>query len=812
MIKKERHLYEFGPFRIDPDHRLLLRESQPVPVQPKAFDILLVLVLSNEKVVLKEELMKTVWPDTFVEESNLAQHIFVLRKTLGDAVGENRYIVTVPGRGYRFAGEVRAVVAEVPERPELEIKGELDVREGRLATEAKEEKEILVASRSLTRVVIETEQNKGFHFWAGAGAMLVVVLLVLGLYWRSHRKPKLTGKDTIVLGDFANSTGDPVFDGTLKTALSVALDQSPFLNALSERRVAMTLQRMTLASATKLTPEVAREVCQRTSSKAYIAGSIASLGSQYVLALEAVNCENGDTLVQEQMTAPAKEKVLSVLGEAAAKLRAELGESLTTVRKFDVPLAEATTPSLEALQAYSLAYKALFNRDPAAALPYSQHAIELDPDFAMAYLQMGITYFSLGELARASECYAKAFQLRQRASEWEKLIIEANYYGYTTGELDKGVQTFQEEIDTYSRGIHAYDGLTSLYEQKGEYEKAVEAAQTLVRVDPDDTFVYNHLALDELHLQHFSQTRQIVAQAQARKLDGFTLHSVLYTIAFLGADSTGMAEQQSWFAGQAAYENYGLALASDTEAYAGHVSKARELTLQAVDSAIRADNKEGGAVYRANEAVQQAAYGNAAAAQGTAAKALELAPESPGVDAETALAFAMIGATARAESLVQSLDKRFPLDTQMQSLWLPTIRAQVALSRRKPDVALSALPVPSPIEFANIPFVINTSCLYQTYVRGEAYLAAGKGVAAATEFQKIIDHGGIVWNCWTGALARLGVARANALQSKTSQGADADTARGRAQTAYKDFLTLWKDADSDIPILKEAKSEYAKLQ
>ena len=295
-------------------------------------------------------------------------------------------------------------------------------------------------------------------------------------------------------------------------------------------------------------------------------------------------------------------------------------------------------------------------------------------------------------------------------------------------------------------------------------------------------------------------------------MDDYILHSALYALAFLGADSVAMAEQQQWFAGKPEYKNFGLALASDTEAYGGHLGKARELTKRAVDSAMRADSKETGAIWQANAALEQAAYGNAAEARQSAAEALKLAPASQGVEVEAALAFAMAGDTARAESLAQDLGKRFPLDTQMQSLWLPAIQAQLALDKKNPASALNALQAASPIELGQIVFVNNISCLYPVYVRGEAYLAAGQGSAAAAEFQKILDHSGIVWNCWTGALAHLGVARANALQAKTSQGADADAARVRALAAYKDFLALWKDADPDIPILIAAKSEYAKLK
>jgi tetratricopeptide (TPR) repeat protein len=573
---------------------------------------------------------------------------------------------------------------------------------------------------------------------------------------------------------------------------------------------------MTRPASTKLTPEVAREVCQRAGSKAYLAGTIGSLGSEYVLGLKAVNCQSGDTLAQEQVTAASKEKVLDALGEAASKLRTELGESLATVQKFDVPLEQATTSSLEALKAYTLGERARNEKGSAGALLYFQRAIELDPNFAMGYRAVGIDYSNLNEVVRANEYTTKAFQLREHASEREKLQITGGYYMFVTGELDKAAQTYQEEIESYPREVRGYNSLGLQYAAQGQYEKATEFLKQGVRLAPDRVAFYGNLANYALALQRFDEGRDFIHEAQARKLDHYVLHNVLYALAFLGSDSVAMAGQQQWFASQPDYENEGLALASDTEAYGGHLGKARELTKRAVDSAIRADNKEGGAIWQAHAALQRAAYGNTTEARQIAAEALKLAPASQGVEIEAALAFAMLGDTARAESLAQDLGKRFPLDTQMQSLWLPAIRGQLELGRKNPAAALNALQAGTPIELGQIAFVTNLSCLYPVYVRGEAYLAAGQGNEAAAEFHKILDHSGIVWNCWTGALARLGVARANALQSRTfqgqGQGADADAARVRALAAYKDFLTLWKDADSDIPVFKQAQAEYARLQ
>jgi serine/threonine protein kinase/tetratricopeptide (TPR) repeat protein len=654
--------------------------------------------------------------------------------------------------------------------------------------------------------------------FAYIGAAVVFVALVAGgIYYRSHRTKSLTDKDTIVLADFSNSTGDAVFDDTLKTALTVSLRQSPFLNVLPNSEVAKTLQLMTRGPNSKLTPEIARELCQRAGSKAYVAGSIGSLGSEYVLGLKAINCQSGDTLAQEQVTAESKEKVLNALGDAASRLRGQLGESLATVQKFDVPLVQATTSSLEALKAYSLAEKASREQTSGAAMPYDQRAIELDSNFALGYWAMGWDYFRLSESARAGEYFSKAFQLRDHASEREKLVITADYYLNVTGELEKAGETYQQEIASYPREAEAYGGLGNVFAAQGQYEKAAEMTRQAVSLAPDFVGWSENLVNFEVALQRFDEAQQIVREAQARKLDDFVMRDALYALAFLRGDAGAMAEQQQWLAARPEYENLLYALEADSEAYAGHLAKARELTNRAVESALKMDNKEGGAIWRALAAQREAAFGNSAEARRQAAEGLKLAPTSEGAASEAALAFAVAGDAARAESLAQDLEKRSPLNTQMQTLWLPAIRGQVALARKLPAKALQVLgsgsdAKASEAELGQIQFVLNLSCLYPVYTRAEAYLAAGQARAAAGEFHKVLDHSGIVWNCWTGAMARLGVARANALEAGTSQGADADAARVRALGAYREFIALWKDADADIPVLKEAQAEYQKLQ
>jgi eukaryotic-like serine/threonine-protein kinase len=808
-------IYQFGKLRIDVLARTLRREAELVTLNRRAFDVLLYFVQNPGRVLTREELLKNAWPDAFVDESSLAQSISVLRRALEEKPGDNSYIVTLPGRGYQFVSQVQIIAADnlavIPDA----------------ATAARGSSGVIFQQQTIRTGVITTEAQLSSRagalpaasavripqLWQIAIPLLLIASVVGGgLYYRSRQGKRLTEKDTIVLADFVNRTGDAIFDDTLKTALNISLRQSPFLNVLPDSQVAKTLQLMTRPAGTKLAPEVARELCQRSGSKAYLAGAIGSLGSQYVLGLKAVNCQSGDTLAEEQVTATAKEKVLDVLGEAASKLRSELGESLATVQKFDVPLAEATTSSLEALKAFSLGGKAYYEKGVAQALLYHQRAIALDPNFAMAYRAVGLDYAHLGETGRTSEYVAKAFQLREHASEREKLAITANYYHNVTRELDKAAQVYRDQIESYPQELAAYNGLGLEYAAQGQYEKAAAIAKQGRALAPDIPTWNENLSTATLALQRFDEMQQISDDARARKSPDVILHAATYALAFVRSDSAGMAEEQQWFASQRGLENFGLTLLSDTEAYGGHLAKARELTRQSLDLAVQSDNKESAAIELAIAAQREVAYGNSAEARQSAPAALKLSPASQGAESEAALAFAMAGDTKRAESLAQDLEKRFPLDTQMQSLWLPVIRAQVALDQNNPASALNALQASSLIELGNIPFVSNISCLYPTYVRGQAYLAAGKSTAAAAEFQKILDHSGIVWNCWTGALAHLGVARANARQSRTSQGADANAARVRALAAYQDFLVLWKDADPGIPVLKEAKAEYAKLQ
>jgi eukaryotic-like serine/threonine-protein kinase len=636
--------------------------------------------------------------------------------------------------------------------------------------------------------------------WVGAAVVLLVVVGIAGYFYTHRPAPKLTEKDTIVVGDFANSTGDPVFDDALKQALSVSLRQSPFLNVLSDEKVGATLRLMTRPINTPLTPDVARELCQRADSKAYIAGSIASLGSQFVVGLKAVNCLNGDTLAEEQATAAGKEKVLDALGEAAGKLRGQLGESLASVKKFDAPLAQETTPSLEALKTFGIARKIEREKGSAAALPFFQHAIDLDPNFVSAIEGVGIMYGNVGQPTRGSEYLTKAFGLRDRASEREKLHITSMYYMATTGELDKGVETFREWEENYPRDDTAFTNLSALYAFEGKMEQAAEQAREGLRLNPDNVIAAENLFVGLVVLGRFDEARQVYQQSMARKLDDDTLHLALYGLEFVERNPKGMAEQAAWFEGRPELLHEILALEADTEAYAGHVAKARELTRHAIEAAVRADNKESAAVWELQSAWREAAFGNLEEAKREATAGLALAPESRDAMQLAAMVLARTGESGKARATTQELARRYPLHTTVQSYWLPTIQAQLALNAKDSAGAIAQLRNAANVEYGFTVSNGNNSCLYSVYLRGEAYLAA-RQEGAAGEFQKIIDHPGLVWNCATGALAHLELARAYAQ-------ADDKT---KARAAYQDFLTLWKDADPDSPVLKEAKAEFAKL-
>jgi eukaryotic-like serine/threonine-protein kinase len=629
--------------------------------------------------------------------------------------------------------------------------------------------------------------------------LLVALLIAAGLYYRSHQQSKrLTDKDTIVLSDFENKTGDPVFDDTLKQGLSVQLEQSPFLGLLSADKVNETLKLMGRPAGDRLTPEVTREVCQRTGSKAVLTGSIAALGSQYVIGLKAVNCNTGDVLAEAQEQAAGKEAVLKSLDAAAVSLRSKLGESLSSVQKYATPVEEATTPSLEALKAYSLGVKAYYSSEQSAALPFYKRAVELDPDFAMAYARMAVTYGNLSEDTRSDENCRKAHELREKVSERERFFIDGLYL-LMTGELEKAARTYELWEETYPRDDHPHRLLSFVYGQLGNLERQTAENHEALRLEPNNVNNYVNVGGSYECLNELDEAEAVFKQAEERKLESGGVFLFRYYLAFLKHDRAQMAQLFSAAMGKPGTEDLLLAAQAETEGWHGKLKNARELTGRAMDSAQHNDDNERAALYEVVAALREVESGKREQARADADAALKLAPNRS-VRAAAALALASTGQTLRAEKLAAALDRAFPLDTVVQRYWLPTIRASVSLQRKDPKKAIELLKVTSTIELsAPTNFLIS---LCPVYLRGEAYLMLHDGTRAAAEFQKFIDHRGLVANFPWGALARLGLARAYALQG--------DTAKSRA--AYQDFLTLWKDADPDVPILKEAKAEYAKLQ
>jgi eukaryotic-like serine/threonine-protein kinase len=633
-----------------------------------------------------------------------------------------------------------------------------------------------------------------------AAVVLVAVAIAGTFYFRSHStKPAtaLTEKDTIVLADFDNTTGDPVFDGALKQALAVQLGQSPFLNILSDRKVSETLRLMGRQPSDRITRDVAGELCMRTGSKAILLGSISNLGGQYVVGIDAVSCGSGDTLAKEQEEAATKQDVLNALGKAATSLRGKLGESLASVQKFDVPV-EATTPSLEALKAYSMGITTGRTKGDAAAIPFMKRALELDPNFAAAYASLGVHYSNLGQASLAAENVKKAYALRERVSEHEKYRIESLYYDVVLGDEEQAIQVYELWAKSYPQDLVPPGNLGEIYNELGQYEKAVTETQEALRLEPNFVISYSNLANNYLGLNRLDDAKKAIQQAQERKLEGYYLHRMTYYLAFLEGDAAEMEREVAWAAGKPGVEDAMLSHQSDTEAYYGHLVKARDFSRRAVDAAVRNDSKETAGLWQLNAALREAEFGNIAVAKEDVAAALALAPGRD-VKVVAALALARIGETARAKTIVEELEKNYPSDTMLKVYCLPTIQAAMELNTNNSSQAVVSLEPAAPYELGTTP---SFGSLYPVYIRGEAQLTAHNGTAAATEFQKILDHRGIVLNSPLGALAHLGLARACALQGDAA----------KAKAAYNDFFTLWKDADPDIPILKEAKAEYAKLQ
>jgi eukaryotic-like serine/threonine-protein kinase len=771
-------LLRFREFELDQGAFELRRAGQGVHLERIPFELLCLLVERAGQLVTREEIIEKVWgKDVYLDtEHAINTAIRKIRQALRDNPDAPRCVLTIPGKGYRFVAFVEKpepVIAAVQPRAVEPEKGAAG------------------------------EARRGKRYWRILiPALAFLTVLATMAFFHFHRAHALTEKDTIVVPDFANSTGETVFDDTLRQALSVQLSQSPFLNILSDKRMTETLQMMGRPADEHVNQKTALEICQRTQSAAVLVGSIATLGSQYVIGINAMDCHNGDFLAKAQVTAASKEQVLKAVDQAATKLRGKLGESLSSIQKFGTPIEEATTPSLEALQAFSLGRITLdVKGDPAGAVPLFQRAISLDPNFAISYAALASSYSDLGESDLAARNSRKAYELRERVTDREKFYIETEYYDDVTGELEKAIQVCKLWEQTYPRDFAPHFEVGNIYDLLGRYDEGFAEARESLRLDPMGGLSNAYLVYSYMVLNQLEQARMTAELIESKKLDSPSLHFTLYPLAFARNDVEGMARELVWAAEKPGVEEVMTAYEANTAAYYGHLSKARELSRRAIESTVRAGEKETAAGYEADAALREALFGTTGQVWRWAAPALAGSADRL-VRFVTVLALAIAGDAARAQSLATDLATRFPEDTIVKFNLLPTIRAQLALNRKSPAQAIEILQAATPYELGQIGGGAFGTALSPIYVRGEAYLAAGQGNEAAAEFRKILDHRYVVLNEPIGPLAHLGLAHAYTLQG--------DTAKARA--AYEDFFALWKDADPDIPILIAAKSEYLKLQ
>jgi eukaryotic-like serine/threonine-protein kinase len=769
------NLYEFGPFRLDPAKRLLLRGEDSVALTPKAFETLLLLVENRDRALLKDELMSRLWPESFVEESNLSQTIFVLRKTLGDTAQGQRYIVTVRGSGYRFAEPVR-------ENKEKE--------EGK-----SQPRRIPTAEGAIGSPPNSATSARNWRVLLGYALMGAVVVAGV-LYWRSHSSLPLTEKDTILLADFDNSTGDPVFDGMLRQALAIQLEQSPFLKVLSDQRTNLTLKLMNRAPGEHLTRAVALEVCQRENIKAVLAGSIANIGKQYVLNLEAINCQSGDTFASQQARSDSREDVLDGLSQSATRIRAQLGESLASIGKFDRPLREVTTSSLEALKAFTTGAQMIREgRDESAAAALFQRAIELDPNFAAAYNYLAICYDHLGEEEKAALYQSRAYELRDRVSEREKLLITSGYYWIVAGDLDKEREVDQLWSTEYPRDYLPWQDLGEIYSMYlGQYEKATELYKKGWQLEPKQPNSPRSLAYCYMALNRTQEARELLDHVLENTYDGWSVHAARYVAAAMQGDKPTLESERRWSAGQPATTNIADAIWAEA-VQRGRMKEARKIADRQTEEMRAAGYKEAASLSAAGFAGSEALFGEYKEARKHATLSSTLFRSRANLET-VALAMALSGDTRQAQKIIDELKSKHPSDTVLQQIMVPLVNAANDISQDHPEKAIVALESAKRYEEGAY---YGSSILY---LRGLAHLKNHQQTEAIVDFQGIVDHRGISPLAQQWVLAHLGLARAQASLGEIV----------KARSSYQNFFTLVADGDADIPILKQAKEEYAKLQ
>ena len=774
-------VYQFGPFGVNAASGELLKNGIRVKLQEQPFRLLVVLLETPGEVVSREELRKRIWPeDTFVDfDGSLRVAVRKLREALDDDAEKPQYIETIPKRGYRFLTPVAGPIKDA-DRAAAPIDATVSPAAGQTG----------VARHRIGR-------------WILSGVILPgLIVIVVSLLFPRNREV-LTEKDTVVLADFTNSTGDPVFDETLRQGLAVQLEQSPFLSLISDERTQEELRLMGQPVNARITPQIAQEICVRTGSAVALGGSISSLGSQYVLGLNAKDCHTGGILINEQVQVARKEEVLSALTQMAGKFRTNAGEPLATVEKHNTPLAEATTPSLDALKAYSEGWKMASTQGEAAAVPFFKRAVEIDPKFAIAYAVLGVMYGSTGESDLAAEYTSKAYELRDRANDSERFLITAYYDGRTTGNQERALQTCEAWARAYPREFNPYLFLSGfIYPVMAEYEKGAAAGEKAIELSPDISVGYVNRSFNLVALDRLTDAESTLRLASERGPDVPFALLTKYDVAFLKADKAGMDRAGVLAQGNSGAEDWLADHQAAALAYAGHLQQARTMSEHAVALAQQGSHKERAALFETRVALREAFFGNKQAAKKSAEKALALATEREVVYG-AALALALSGNAVGAEAMANDLEKRYPEDTSVRFSYVPVLRARLALDRGEPAKAIEQLQIASHYELGSPRSAINGffGAMYPVYVRGEAYLVAHRGAEAAAEFEKILDHRGVVLGDPIGALAHLQLGRAYAISGEEA----------KAGSAYQDFFTLWKEADPGIPILKQARAEYAKL-
>jgi DNA-binding winged helix-turn-helix (wHTH) protein/tetratricopeptide (TPR) repeat protein len=770
LDESRRELYEFGPFRVDADNEVLLRDGQPVTLTPKAFQILLVLVRRSGEIATKDEIMKSVWPDTFVEETNLTRNIFSIRRALGEGP-ENQYILTVSGKGYRLA-----------ERAVPVLPSELN---------------LVSAVRTTVEVEVQEERKKKRLGWiavtaaiVGAGACVAYISL--------HRAPGLTETDTVVIADFSNGTNDPVFDQTLTQGLAVQLEQSPFLQIVSDQRVQHTLQLMGRTSGEHLTAVLAREVCERIGATVMLEGSISTLGNEYVLGLRATRCDTGDLLDMEQATAKTKEQVLDSMTEIARRFRRRAGESRQTRQMHDKPLEEGTTASLEALKSFGAGRRAAMTESLVAGIPLQKRAVELDPNFALAWAYLALSYFNSGQAEPGGDAARRAYELRNRASDHERFFIEVTYDRIVTGNLERARQTCVSWAQTYPRDPSAHALASGLILQGlGDFDISIEEARKALALDPDIGPVYTNLAYSYFLKGQMKDATNVVEEVSARGFNPPELVVLRYAIAFAAGDADAMKRAAALATGKPWAEDWMSQAEALAAADRGQIRLARQLSRKARELAIGVGQPERAAGYESGFAVDEALFGYPSEAIRAATEALQ-ASRARDVEYTAALAFGLAGDVKRSDALRKDLHDRFPEDTIVSRIYLPVLSAVLALDKGNAQEAVEDLQVTRIGEMA---MVGDGSAMlgnvHSPYIRGEALFRAGRVPEELAEFQKLVDHPGIRFTDPIGSLAYLQIARGHRLAGD----------RIRARSAYKLFLKRWADADPDVPILKEAQRE-----